>query len=61
MFVFTNIDLESVNRRRAQAVPPVEPLTIAYLLNQILEARADLALASFYGGDFVTSRVVSTR
>jgi hypothetical protein len=59
MFVFTNIDLESVNRRRAQAVPPVEPLTIAYLLNQILEARADLALASFYGGDFVTSTVTS--
>ena len=60
MFVFTNIDLESINRRRAQAVPSVEPLTIAYLLSNLLDARADLALASFYGGDFVTSAVTSS-
>lgn len=60
VFVFTNIDLESINRRRAQAVPTVEPLTIAHLLSNILDARADLALASFYGGDFVTSAVTSS-
>src|SRR6185312_6853134 len=60
IFVFTNIDLESINRRRAQAVPSIEPLTIAYLLSNILDARADLALASFYGGDFVTSAVTSS-
>lgn len=60
IFVFSNIDLASINRRRAQAVPSVEPLTIAHLLNNILNARADLALASFYGGDFVTSAVTSS-
>ncbi len=60
MFVFTNVDLESINRRRVQAVPSVEPLTIAHLLSNILDARADLALASFYGGDFVTSAVTSS-
>lgn len=60
MFVFTNIDLESINQRRAQSVPPFEPLTIAHLLSSVLDARADLALASFYGGDFVTSNVTSS-
>lgn len=60
IFVFTNIDLESINRRRTQAIPSIEPLTIAHLLSSILDARADLALASFYGGDFVTSAVTSS-
>ncbi|MFZ1546207.1 MAG: hypothetical protein WAT12_03790 [Candidatus Nitrotoga sp.] len=60
IFVFTNIDLRSINQRRAQAVPPVDPLTVAHLLSNILDARADLALASFYGGDFVTSAVTSS-
>jgi hypothetical protein len=41
-------------------LPSVEPLTIAHLLSNILDARADLALASFYGGDFVTSAVTSS-
>jgi len=60
LFVFTNINLESVNRRRAIVEPSLEPLTIAHLLSSILDARADLALASFYGGDFVTSAVTSS-
>lgn len=59
-FVFTNIDLKSVNRRRAEFTPPVDPITIAHLLSSILDARADLALASYYGGDFVTSSAIST-
>lgn len=59
-FVFTNIDLEAINHRRTQANPPIEPLTIAHLLSEMLEARADLALSSFYGGDFVTSEVISS-
>lgn len=58
--VFTNIDFASINRRRAESSPPIEPLTIAHLLSNILEARADLALASFYGGDFVTSGITSS-
>jgi len=59
-YVFTNIDLNSINRRRSEDSPPIEPLTIAHLLSSILEARADLALASFYSGDFVTSAVTSS-
>lgn len=59
-YVFTNIDLNSINRRRSEGNPPIEPLTIAHLLSSILEARADLALASFYSGDFVTSAVTSS-
>lgn len=59
MVAFTNIDFEAMNRRRATATPPVEPLTIAHALTGVLEARADVALASFYGGDFVTSTINS--
>lgn len=59
MFIDTNINLHLINQRRSQLIPPVEPLTIALLLSYLFEARADLALASFYGGDFVTSTVNS--
>lgn len=59
-FVFTNIDFDSINRRRADFQPPLEPLSIAHLLSGILDARADLALAAFYGGDFVTSAITSS-
>lgn len=57
--VFTNIDFEAINRKRAAVVPPEDPLTTAHLLSNILDARADLSLASFYGGDFVTSASAS--
>lgn len=57
--VFTNVDFEAINRRRTACTPPEDPLTPAHLLSNILEARADLALASFYGGDFVTSASAS--
>jgi len=59
LHVFTDIDLEGINRRRAATAAPPDPLTVAHLLSQIQDARADLALASFYGGDFVTSSVTS--
>jgi len=59
-YVFTDINLEAINKKRAQAIPPIESLTIAHLLSHILDARADLALASFYSGDFVTSSVISS-
>ena len=58
--VFHNIDFESINARRAAAHPAADPLSPALLLNHLLEARADLALASFYGGDFVTSELTSS-
>lgn len=59
-FIFTNIDLDVINKKRFHTLPPIEPLTIAHLLTNLLDARADLALASFYGGDFVTSAVTSS-
>ncbi len=59
-FIFTDLDIDSINKKRAQAVPSVEPLTIAHLLSNILDARADLELSSFYGGDFMTSAITSS-
>ncbi len=59
VYVFSNIDFESINQHRSNVRPRLDPITAAHLLNQILEARADLALASFYGGDFVSSEVTS--
>jgi hypothetical protein len=60
LHVFDNVDFPMINRRRASLRPPLDPVTPALLLNHILEARADLALASFYGGDFVSSEVTSS-
>lgn len=54
-FLFTNIDFSAVNKRRASMNPAIEPLTPASLLTLILESRADMQLAAFYGGDFVTT------
>lgn len=59
VYVFSNIDFETINHKRAGMRPSLDPITVAYILTQILEARADLALASFYGGDFVSSEVTS--
>ena len=58
-FLFTNIDFNEVNKRRESLSPALEPLTPAYLLNLIQESRADMHLAAFYGGDFVTTTVNS--
>lgn len=57
--VFSNIDFDVINTRRANMVPPLEPVTVAHLLSNILDARADIAMASYYGGDFITSAVTS--
>lgn len=58
-FLFTNIDFAAVNKRRANMNPVLEPLTPAALLNLILESRADMHLAAFYGGDFTTTTASS--
>jgi hypothetical protein len=60
MCVFTNIDFEEINAHRKARVPSQDPVTMARLLTTILEARADLALASHYSGDFNTSEIAST-
>jgi len=57
---FSNIDFSAINSYRAKMTPPMEALTVAHFLSNILEARADMAMASHYGGDFVTSSVASS-
>lgn len=52
--VFTDIDFERININRRD-IPNQDPLTTAHLLSSIQDVRADLAMASHYGGDFVTS------
>ena len=56
---FNNLDLDSINARRATMTPPLEPITLAYVFAHLATARADLALAAHYGGDFFTSNVAS--
>lgn len=57
--VFTNLDLDGINARRAAMTPSPGPIGIAYAFAHIAAARADLALAAHYGGDFSTSDVAS--
>jgi hypothetical protein len=57
---FTDIDFGKINAHRSAKVPPQEAVTMANLLTTILEARADLAMASHYSGDFMTSEVASS-
>ncbi len=54
-FLFANIDFAGINMRRAAMTPALEPLTPAALLNLVLESRADMHLAAYYGGDFTTT------
>lgn len=56
---FNNLDLDSINARRAAMTPPLEPITMAYAFAHMAAARADLAFAAHYGGDFFTSNVAS--
>lgn len=57
--IFTNIDFDGINRRREELAPSLEALKLPLLLTNIIEARADIVLSSFYGGDFVTSSLTS--
>lgn len=59
-YVLTNLDFKAINDRRLSATPKLDPITPANLLSGVLDARADLALASFYGGDFTTSSTASS-
>ncbi len=60
LYVFHDLDLATINLRRASMNPPQEALTVAFILGQVQDASADLALASFYSGDFVTSAIASS-
>jgi hypothetical protein len=57
--LWTNIDFEEGNARRKAVDPTLESVQEATLLNAIAEARADAAIAAFYGGDFRTSAINS--
>lgn len=58
-YIFSDINFESINQRRKLIDPNAGELTHAFLINRILEAKADALFASHYGGDFQTSNVVS--
>jgi hypothetical protein len=58
-FIYDNIDFKGINERRAAMAPTLEPVTLAHVLSFVQDARADMALAAHYGGDFVTSTVTS--
>lgn len=58
-FIYDNIDFDGINERRLAMVPPLERVTVAHLLSVVQDARADIALAAHYGGDFMTSSVTS--
>jgi len=57
--IFTDIDFDRINKRREKLAPSLEALKLPLLLTNIIEARADIVLSSFYGGDFVTSSLTS--
>lgn len=57
--LWTNIDFGVGNSRRRALNPTLEAVQEATLLNSIVEARADVAIAAFYGGDFHTSSINS--
>jgi hypothetical protein len=58
-FLHTNINFAAGNDHRKQIDPTLEPLTQGHLVSALLDASADLSVASHYGGDFYTSLVNS--
>lgn len=57
--VLTNINFDSINAARRSHQPPLDNISAAHLVNEILMARADTALAAHYGGEFYTSALSS--
>lgn len=55
-FVFTDSKFDSILKRRA----PETANTMARLIGNVLNARADTILAAHYGGEFYTSEVTSS-
>ncbi len=59
LYAFTDLNLAELDKLREAHNPAAGSITQALLLNTVLDARVDLSLASHYGGDFVTSPLVS--
>ena len=57
--IVTNIDFDSINSARKSRVPTLYDISPAHFINNVLEARTDIVLASHYGGDFYTSEIAS--
>lgn len=57
--IYTDLDFDAINEVRRVRHGISDPLTSAHLINEILMARADTALAAHYGGEFYTSDVTS--
>jgi hypothetical protein len=55
----SNIDFALGNERRKAANPALEAFTEGNLLVSLLDANADVNIASLYGGDFYTSEINS--
>lgn len=51
----TDLDLERLSRIKEKRQPGQGGITQAGLINHILDTRADISLASYYGGEFYTS------
>ena len=54
-YIDSNIDFAAGNARRKEVDPSLESVGESGLLVRLLDASADLNIASFYGGDFYTS------
>ncbi|MGZ8217696.1 hypothetical protein [Methylomagnum sp.] len=55
----TNIDFSRINQVIARRQPFPGNITPAHLIGNVLNARADTILASYYGGEFYTSNITS--
>ena len=58
--IFSNIDFEEVTRIHKSLDPNASDVTQASLINNVLTTESDMLLASYYGGEFVTSKTDST-
>ncbi|SEN30245.1 hypothetical protein [Nitrosomonas marina] len=59
-FVFTDINFNEINKKRCSKLnSKLERVSEAFLLNKILVARADAAIAAHYSGDISTSQISS--
>jgi hypothetical protein len=57
--IATDLNFEGINEARKLFDPRIGDISPAHIVNEILMARADTALASHYGGEFYTSHLSS--
>lgn len=58
-YINTNVNWVEINKKINQINPSVDEITPAYLIQNILVAKADIILAANYGGEFYTSELSS--